>query len=59
MKIYTNTLNPSSEYYLSQKIDRLEATIYKIKNSLLKWGIGLAFILAISEGLVVYILFHS
>lgn len=55
MKTYTVNHN---EAYLLYKLDRLETVLYRIKRSLLKWGIGLAFILVVSEGLV-YSLFHA
>ena len=57
MKTYNPTFNRDSEFRLTQKLDRLEASLYKVKRSLLKWSIGLAFILVASEG-IVYSLFH-
>ena len=52
-----NMFNQYSEFRLIQKLDQLETTFYKVKRSLLKWGIGLVFILVVSEGLV-YSLVH-
>ena len=57
MKTTTHTFNTQSEFRLIQKLDRIETTLYQVKRSLLKWGIGLVFILVVSEGLV-YSLFH-
>ena len=57
MKTYNPTFNRDSEFRLTQKLDRLEASLYKVKRSLLKWSIGLAFIVLVSEGLI-YSLFN-
>ncbi|WP_010598952.1 hypothetical protein [Rickettsiella massiliensis] len=55
---YNPTFNQDSEFRLIQRLDRLEANLYKVKRSLLKWTIGLALTLVASEG-VLYHLFHS
>ena len=53
-----NMFNPYSEFRLIQKLNQLETTLYQVKRSLLQWGIALAFILVVSEGLV-YSLIHG
>lgn len=58
MKIYHSTCHQDSEFRLIQRLDRLEAKLYQVKRSLLKWTMGLALILVASEG-AVYHLFHS
>ncbi|WP_156792763.1 hypothetical protein [Rickettsiella massiliensis] len=57
MKTHNLSFNRDSEFRLTQKLDRLEASLYKVKWSFLKWSIGLAFILIVSEGLI-YSLFN-
>lgn len=57
MKTNNSVFNPNSEFRLIQRLDRLEITLYKIKCSILRWGIGIAFMLVVSEG-GVYYLFH-
>lgn len=57
MKTHNPTLNRDSEFRLIHRLDRLEANLYKIKRSLLKWLFGIAFMLVVSEG-GVYYLFH-
>lgn len=57
MKTNNSVFNPNSEFRIIQRMDRLETTLYKIKCSILRWGIGIAFMLVVSEG-VVYSLFH-
>ncbi len=58
MKTYIKTFTSDSEFRLIQRLDRLESSLYKVKQSLFKFGIGLAFILVVSEGLL-YGLFHA
>lgn len=50
-------INQDYQFQLIQRLDRLETSLYKVKCSLLRWGIGLTLILVASEGLV-YTLFH-
>lgn len=57
MKTNNSTFDPNSEFRIIQRMDKLEASLYRIKYSLLRWGIGIAFILVVTEG-VVYRLFH-
>lgn len=49
MKNNINAFNAYSEYRLIQKIDRLEVMLYKLKQSFIKWGISLAFVIVILE----------
>ena len=49
MKTHNLTFNRDSEFRLTQKLDRLEANLYKFKRSLLKWLLGVAFIVVGSE----------
>lgn len=57
MKTNNSTFDPNSEFQIIQRMDKLEASLYRIKYSLLRCGISIAFILVIIEG-VVYRLFH-
>lgn len=50
-------INQDYQFRLIQRLDRLETSLYKVKYSLLRWGIGLTLILVVSEGLV-NVLFH-
>ncbi len=52
MNTNQSVLNRDSEFRLIQRLDRIEAILYKVKRSLFKWGIGLAFILIVSEGFI-------
>jgi hypothetical protein len=58
MKTYIKTFTSDSEFRLIQRLDRLESSLNKVKQSLFKFGIGLAFILVVSEGLL-YGFFHT
>lgn len=51
------TYNPI-EFRLFQRLDQLEKTIYKVKKSLLKWLIGTAFIVVMTEGFIYAVLHH-
>ncbi len=50
-------LNQDSEIRLIKKLNDIEIGLYKVKNSLILWGIGLALILT-ELGTFFYKLFH-
>lgn len=57
MKTYNPTFNPDTEFRLIQRLKQLEANLYKVKRSLLKWLLGVAFIVVGSEE-VIYTFLH-
>ena len=50
-------LNKDSEIRLIRKLNDLEIGLYKVKNSLVQWGISLVLILTIAET-IIFKLFH-
>ncbi len=59
MKTYNQTFNQDSEFRVIHRLDRLEANLYKVKRSLLKWLLGVAFIVVGSEeALYTFLHFH-
>lgn len=59
MKMHNPTFNRDSEFRLIHRLDRLEANLYKIKRSLLKWLFGIAFIVMGSEeAIYTFLHFH-
>ena len=59
MKTHNPTFNRDTEFRLIQRLDRLEANLYKVKRSLLKWLFGVAFIVVgLEEVLYTFLHFH-
>ncbi len=57
MKTYNPTFNRDSEFRLTQRLDRLEKALYRVKQSLLKWLIGTAFVVTMTES-IAYAVLH-
>lgn len=51
------TYNPT-EFRLVQRLDQLEKALYKVKQSLLKWLIGTAFVVTMTETITYAALHH-